>query len=155
MVSGTTVQEQITQDIVDKLEEIDGPPDNAQTLSVYRMGANIVEVPRLPCAILLDVGCDEEDSAVNGVIQCTRRFDVIVGVSSWNSSWPTDVQAVCADVADKLREDWTRGGVAHTTRVEFEDIWDAPSDGEQPVAGGHVSLTVVYRHLYNDPTYAV
>jgi len=154
MVAGTTVQENVTLSIIDALREIDGPPDYAKTLTVYRMGANIVEVPILPCAIVLDVGCDETDSAVNGLIQCTRHFDVIVGVNSYNSDWPAQVQAVCADIAAKLREDWTRGGYAHTTKVEFEDIWDAPSDGEQPVAGGHVSMTVVYRHHYNDPTYA-
>jgi len=155
MVAGTTVQESITIDIIEKLEEIDGPPDYSAALTVYRMGANIMGVPRLPCAIVLDVGADEDDGAANGTIQCTRRFDIILGVSSYDSGWPADVQAACADVAAKLREDWTRGGIAQTTRVDFEDIWDAPADGEMPVAGGHVSVTVVYRHLYDDPTFAV
>lgn len=155
MVIGTTVQENVTLDMLARLNEIVGPPDYSKDVTVYRMGANIVEVPRLPCVILLDVGCDEDDGAVNAVIQCTRRFDVVLGIESHNSDWPAQVQALCADVAAKLREDATRGGYAHTTRVEFEDIWDAPSDGEQPVAGGHISVTVVYRHLYEDPTFAV
>jgi len=155
MVSGTTVQEAITLNMLEALEAIDGPPDFAKRLTIYRMGGNILGVPQLPCAILIDAGADEEDGAANGTIQCSRRFDVVIGVQSSDSGWAADIQAVCADVAAELRRDWTRGGNAHTTRVDFEDIWDAPAEGEQPVAGGHVSVTVIYRHLYTDPTFAV
>lgn len=155
MVSGVTVRENVILDILAKLNAIDGPPNNRKTLTVYRMGGNVMQVPETPCAILIDSGADEVDSAVNNVIQVNHRFDIVVGVTAHDKTWADEVQAVCADVAAALRDDWTRGGYAHTTRVELEEVWDSSPDGEQPLVGGQVSLSVVYRHLYNDPTYAV
>lgn len=154
MVSAPSIAELVTLDLLDALDTIDGPPDNAEDLHVYRMGGNIMDVPLWPCAILIDRGTEETDGAANGTIQVIHHFDVVFATTAVGSSWAEDVRAIAADVSNKLREDWTRGGYARTTHVESGEVWDSEADGGQLLGAGQVSLSVLYRHLYADPTAA-
>ena len=153
MVVGTTVSEQVTLDILSSLREIDGAPDHTHDLSqsVYRMGGNVLSLPSYPACIVIDGGTEEDDSNVNGLIQVVHSYDIVVAASASDNDWSIEVRELLAEVTAKLREDWTRGGPAHTTRVDTSDAWDADSEGTG-VVGGAVSVTVVYRHAYGDPT---
>jgi hypothetical protein len=154
MVSHPTVEEQVIQNILDTLELIDGQPENFAELNVYRHGGNVALKPKLPAAVLVPSPAVHSDAAVNGLIQSVLPFDVVVGIRAYDNKWAPDIQAVVGDIETKLREDFTRNGLAHTTRITGRRISDAPTDGEIPVAEATISGEVVFRHLYDDPTVA-
>ncbi len=154
--AGATVEERILDDIVSSLDSIAaGSAWNFTYREVRRQHRDIESVKgQLPALIVNHMGTQQEDDRL-GMVRCVLTVDVVGGVRARDDDWEGDLSLVVADICNKLREDWTRGGDAVTTRITNTEIFDSTESGTGQVCACQVTAEVVYRHLYADATSAI
>lgn len=150
MVVGPTVEEQILDDITQTLLGIQGAPlfENV-VYAVHQATTNAMELPARPAIVMIPGDSDESDDRL-GMIQVWLPITLVLVMDVYDETWPAKVRSFVADVKAALREDWTRGGLAVTTRVRASEIW--ASESTEPIAGARVDFEVYFRHLIHDPT---
>ena len=114
-----------------------------------RWTGNIFEVPSYPCIIVVPQGETHDDSRI-GIVQHTMDLLVVCGV--YDTNWETSLQDLLTDVRVALTTDWTRGGYALTTQIVGDQVFEA--EPTNPLAEAQVTVRVLYRTLYSDPTTA-
>lgn len=148
----TTVRERILADVEDCLASIE-PPDFKLTLSaanVRRWDGNAFHTNSNIAAVVVPLG-EEHDDGRLGVVQHTMNLLIVLGVRA--RDWSTRLQDFISDVRLALTKDataWTRGGIALTTQILSDRVFD--STGSDPVAEAHLNVRVLYRTAYADPT---
>ena len=149
--AGTLVRESILANIDTVLAAIKTTPLNYKTApnTVRRWTGNIFEVPSYPCIIVVPQGETHDDSRI-GIVQHTMDLLVVCGV--YDTNWETSLQDLLIDVRVALTTDWTRGGYALTTQIVGDQVFEA--EPTNPLAEAQVTVRVLYRTLYSDPTTA-
>ena len=146
----TTVRELILANIDTVLAGISaGYPATYKTSpnTVRRWSGNVFEVPTYPCIIVVPQGETHNDGRCH-LVEHTMDLLIVCGV--YDSAWKTSLQDLISDVRKALTTDWTRGGNALTTQILSDQIFEA--DPTNPLAEAQVSVRVLYRTLYTDPT---
>lgn len=146
----TTVRELILANIDTVLASISaGYPATYKTApnTVRRWTGNVFEVPTYPCIIVVPQGETHNDGRCH-LVEHTMDLLIVCGV--YDSAWKTSLQDLISDVRKALTTDWTRGGNALTTQILSDQIFEA--DPTNPLAEAQVSVRVLYRTLYTDPT---
>ncbi len=146
----TTVRELILANIDTVLAGISaGYPATYKTApnTVRRWTGNVFEVPTYPCIIVVPQGETHNDDRL-GIVEHTMDLLIVCGV--YDSAWKTSLQDLITDVRVALTTDWTRGGNALTTQILSDQVFEA--DPTNPLAEAQVSVRVLYRTLYGDPT---
>jgi len=146
----TTVRELILANIDTVLAGISaGYPATYKTApnTVRRWTGNVFEVPTYPCIIVVPQGETHNDGRCH-LVEHTMDLLIVCGV--YDSAWKTSLQDLISDVRKALTTDWTRGGNALTTQILSDQIFEA--DPTNPLAEAQVSVRVLYRTLYTDPT---
>lgn len=146
----TTVRELILANIDTVLAGISvGYPATYKTApnTVRRWTGNVFEVPTYPCIIVVPQGETHNDGRCH-LVEHTMDLLIVCGV--YDSAWKTSLQDLISDVRKALTTDWTRGGNALTTQILSDQIFEA--DPTNPLAEAQVSVRVLYRTLYSDPT---
>lgn len=151
----TTVRERILANVEESLAAI-APPDFKLTLGasrVRRWAGNTLLVDTDMAAIVVPLEESHDDSR-HGLVQHTMDLLIVLGVRTLH--WATRLPDLIADVRMALTKDaaaWTRGGLALTTRILSDRTFD--STKAEPVAEAHISVRVLYRTAYADPTVAL
>lgn len=146
-----TIREQILANVETTLLTIKGPPSyHHYVREVRRFAGNLMEFPNYP-AIAIIPGTTKNDDSRLGMVEHVLPITLAVMVKS--QRWRQDVETLLADCRVALTADWTRGGVALTTRGALEDILD--SEPSSPLGAAQMELEVLYRTLYHDPGSAI
>ena len=148
---GTLVRESILSNIDTVLAAIATTPATYKTtpLTVRRWTGNVFEVPTYPCIIVVPTGETHDDSRI-GIVQHTMDLLIVCGV--YDSNWKTALQDLVIDVRVALTTDWTRGGKALTTQILGDQLFEA--EPSNPLAEAQITVRILYRTLYSDPTTA-
>lgn len=147
-----TVRERILQNVEACLAAI-APPDFKLTLGadhVRRWNGDSFATDGDRIAVVVPLEEEHDDSRL-GIVQHTMPLLIVLAVRA--EDWATRLQDLIADVRIALTRNaaaWTRGGLALTTRVLRDRVFDASSS--EPVAEAHVNVQVLYRTKYDDPT---
>lgn len=150
----TTVRERILTDVETSLAAI-APPNFKLTLGagyVQRWNGNAFLADTDQIAVVVPLEETHDDGRI-GIVQHTMSLLIVLGLRA--EDWATRLSDFIADVRLALTKDataWTRGGLALTTRILSDRIFDASSS--TPVAEAHLNVQVLYRTDYADPTTA-
>lgn len=148
--SALPIRERILRNIEAALATI-APPTYANTVrAVHRYDANGLKIQSWPAAIVHPVG-DRNDDRRLALIE--HEMDVDVGLVVNDQAWRSVLETLIADARVALTTDHTLGGLALTTQVRAHTVFD--SGGSSPAGVAQLSVTVLYRTLYLEPTTAV
>lgn len=160
MVVGASIGEQIVDDILVALREINGAPNYEHDVSEsVHLNGSPLQLPSLPALVLFDEG-QVDDAAPgnripNPLVTVLHGFRIVGVVTASQEGWQTSVRRLLVDAATKLRETYRRSELAFDTRVGGMQIDDSDQTGAAiPFGVGSLPVTVVYRHLFTDPTRA-
>jgi hypothetical protein len=145
--AGATVRSLILANIQTTLAGILPPNYKSTVRTVREWNGSVFEVNAYPCIIVVPQGETHDDSRI-AIVEHTMELLIVCGV--YDSAWKTSIQDLLADVRVALTTDWTRGGNAVTTRIIDDEVFEA--DPSNPISEAQMSVTVLYRTLYNDPT---
>jgi hypothetical protein len=142
-----TIREKILKNIKTTLESIQGPPTyKHRVLKVERFMGNMMEFSSFPSVAIVP-GVTTSDDARLGMIEHVLHVSLLLMVKS--SSWKTETEKLIAECRVAMLSDWTRGGVALTTRGTGEDVMD--SEPSSDLGGAKMDFEVHYRTRYHDP----
>jgi len=149
-----TVRERILDNVESSIAAI-APPSYKMTLGadyVRRWNGSTFDTNSNQIAVVVPLGEEHSDGRI-GLIEHTMNLLIVLGVRA--QDWSTRLQDFISDVRLALTKDaaaWTRGGLALTTQVVSDRVFD--STGSDPVAEAHLNVRVLYRTVYDDPTTA-
>jgi hypothetical protein len=146
-----TIRERILDNVETTLRSIQGGPTYYHRVrKVHRFLGNMAEFTSFP-AIAVVPGLTRSDDRRLAMIEHTLPITLLLMVDT--QDWAQKIEKLCADVRVALLADWTRGGVALTTRGTGEDIQD--SEPSSPLGSARVDVEVLYRTLYHNPGAAI
>ena len=153
MPTGATVEQQVMADLLSSVRAINGGPTYNKSVAFAReQQSDVFEVEALPAVLLVHSETTYDDSRL-GIIECNMDVVAVLAVQA-EGDWAASLRLLASDVSNKLREDWTRGGIAVTTQVRGLAIFDADEVGSVSVASAQMLVSVYFRHLYADTTSA-
>lgn len=155
MPTGASVGESVVADVLTSLREINGTPTYTFDVSQsVHQNANVLQLSSLPAVVVFDGGAPEGPGP-NALVSVEHTLDIVCVVPASALGWQSDARRLMTDVAAKLREDWTRGGIALDTKIVSQELHDSDEQAAAtPFGVGTLRAVVRYRHLYTDPTQA-
>ena len=159
-MAGASVEEQVIDDVAATLATITGGPTyNTNVVKVQRQGNEPYLVAERPACIVAHLGCGEWDGGQNapvlvpnGLVHCELKLAVIGCINPDGDTWPETLSLFKSDIANALRADHERGGLALDTRIEGSEVFDGPDLGTGGVAAVQVYVAIHFRHLFTDDT---
>ena len=146
--SAPTIRERILQNLEATLRAINGAPTYRHHVrKVYRFFGNAFQIGGGLPAIVIVPDVQRNTDQRSFLIEHTLPIRLLLVVES--QSWRTELEALLADCRVSLLADWTRGGIALTTRILGEEVFD--SEPSAPAGGAQMDLEVLFRTLYQDP----
>lgn len=142
-----TIRSQILSNIQSTLATIATPAYKTSVATVREWNGSVFEVNSYPCVIVVPQGESHNDGRI-GIVEHTMDILLVLGV--YDQAWKTRIQDLIADVRVALTTDWTRGGVALTTQILDDEVFEA--DPSNPISEAQMSVRVLYRTLYNNPS---
>lgn len=147
--SGTPVDEAIVADLTAALGGIATPAYHTDVRQALRFdpenGVNLQTFP----AIVVGPAAVSWDDTVHGLLSGTLTTTVR-GFVQARTQPATTLAWLAADIRKALLDDYTRGGVALTTRILDQATWTL-DESAHPIHGIDVQVLVLFRHLYDDP----
>jgi len=141
-----TIREKILDNIETTLRTIIEPAYGSTLTNVVRYIGNDFEVTNYP-AVAIVPGLQRNDDSRLALIEHTLPITLLLMVRAQN--WRQKIERLTADVRVALLSDYTRGGVALTTRHTGDEVFD--SEPSSPLGAAQVNLDVLFRTLYHDP----
>jgi len=145
-----TIRELILENIESTLTAMGPPNFKNRFTKVVRYFGNTIEFPSYPAVSIVPGATTTTDQRL-ALLEHRMPVSLILMVRS--QDWRHDLETLIADVRVAILADWTRGGVALTTRGTTEEIID--SEPSSPLGAAHIELEVLYRTLYEDPGSAI
>lgn len=151
---GDPIKDQILDQLVTTLGAIATPSYHftVKTVRIFRghemsLGTATPALAIVPTTDerLRDLACLKTERQMQVNVYCATR------VSSNRSDWNTEVQWLISDVVTAIRADIQLNGLAVYCDVEEEEL---PSIIDKGIAVGRVGLSIVYRHLFANPSTA-
>ena len=146
--SGTTVREQVLDNILSTCLSISAPGSKTTVNFAGFVGNDVFMVPGYPAVLLASPSVSYDDS-IHGIISCKMRVAVVL-VLDTSTNTLDSISDFVEDFRMALLADHTRGGVAVDTHISQDDT--APTSVPEPYIVADVVLDVTYRHLRADPT---
>lgn len=148
--SALTIRERILRNIEAALATI-APPEYANTIAkVMRYDANAVTRIQAWPAAIVHPGSERHND--NRLALVEHEMDVEIGLVVQGQDWSAKAETLLADARVALTEDYSRGGIALTTRILGSEVFDAGAS--TPTGLAQLSVQVLYRTRYEDPTTA-
>lgn len=147
--SRTPIRQLVLEDIEATLQAI-APPTFASTMAdgqVRRYGVGRVTVSDYPGCVVVPL---EETTDDRRTLLQEHLMTVALQFVVRSASWRDALLALLADARVALLTDHTRGGNAAWTRITAEEVFDA--DASTPIASAQMTVQVLYRTAYDDPT---
>lgn len=146
-----TVLERIMENIRSTIDAIATPAYKNTVRHCGWMGGEDFIVPGYPAVLLTSSTVDENDST-HAIISCVLNVQMTLVIEQEGDE-VVDMSGFLSDVKVALLTDYTRGGLAVTTKVTRGEM--APFDIIPPYIVADMSVQVQFRHLYADPTTAI
>lgn len=141
-----TIRLQILDNIESTLRTILEPTYGTSLYNVQQYMGNDFEVTNYPAVVIVP-GLQRNDDGRLALIEHALPVTLLLMVRA--QDWREKIDRLVADVRVALLTDYTRGGVALTTRGTGEEVYD--SEPSSPLGAAQVNVEVLFRTLYHDP----
>lgn len=145
-----TIRQKIIADVKARIEAIKPPSFYSHMRIVELFNGNTLQFPNYP-AVAIVTGQTRSDDQRLALIEHVLPITLMLMVKS--TSWRRDCEKLLADCRVALLSDVTRGGVALTTAMTVEEVFD--SEPSTSLGAAQLELEVRYRTLHDDPGSAI
>lgn len=126
------------------------PPAFTTDLSagtVRLWNADVFELVNYPALLITPLQESADDTECNFLQAHELPIGVVIAVK--DQDWDPIIRKAIADVEVAMLADYSRGGLATTTKLVSTEVYD--STASAPVAAAQMIFSIHYRTLYGDP----